>query len=66
MATNPYYWHYRCPTSGLLQRIASTPISDEKAGQIVASKVPSPHFPCEGLWKGTWQGFLERSKFGQK
>jgi hypothetical protein len=65
MATNPYYWHYRCPTSGLLQRIASTPISDEKAAQIVASKVPNPHFPCEVCGK-EHEGFLERSKFGQK
>jgi hypothetical protein len=59
MALDPYYWQYRCPSNGLLTRIASTPISDEKAEQIRNSGVPSPHFPCEFCGK-EHEGVLER------
>ena len=65
MAEEPYYWHFRCPATGLPQRIASTPISDQKAAEIIASNVPSPHFPCEFCGK-EHEGYLERSKFGKK
>ena len=61
----PYYWFYRCPEdkSGE-ERIASTPISDEEAEKIRASKMPSPHFFCEDC-KKEHEGYLAQSELGK-
>jgi len=66
---DPYYWHFRCPQTGLLRRVdlpgVIGSVAEDKAAEILSGKVPLPKFPCEDCGS-EHEGYLERSKFGAK